>query len=42
MIAKNLIYFISNIKILLERFSVLSEIGIIPAYLMGLNIKKLR
>ena len=38
-LSKNLIYFILNIKIILaEGIQFLSEVGIIPAYLMGLNI----
>jgi glucose-6-phosphate isomerase len=36
------LYYIKHKKFLGGRYSVLSEVGIIPAYLMGVNIKKLR
>ena len=39
---KNLIYFLSSIKNVGGRYSVLSEVGIVPAYLLGINIYKLR
>ena len=37
----NLLY-IEHKKFIGGRFSVLSEVGVIPAYLMGINIAKLR
>ena len=43
MIAKKFnLFHIEHKNFIGGRFSVLSEIGIIPAYLMGLNIKELR
>ncbi len=36
------LFFIEHRKFLGGRYSVLSEVGLVPAYLMGLNIKKLR
>lgn len=43
MIAKNFnFFFVEHKKNIGGRYSVLSEVGIVPAYLMGLNISKLR
>ena len=36
------LFFIEHKKYIGGRFSVLSEVGIVPAYLMGIDIKKLR
>ena len=36
------IFFIEHKKIIGGRYSVLSEVGIVPAYLMGINISQLR
>lgn len=36
------LFYIEHKKIIGGRYSVLSEVGIVPAYLMGLNINKLR
>ena len=36
------LFFIEHNKYIGGRYSVLSEVGVIPAYLMGINIKKLR
>ena len=42
-LAKNYnLQFIEHKKYIGGRYSVLSEVGMVPAYLMGLNIKKLR
>ena len=36
------LYFVEHKNYLGGRYSVLSEVGMLPAYLMGLNVKKLR
>ena len=36
------LFYIEHKKNIGGRYSVLSEVGIIPAYLMGLNIKQIR
>ncbi len=36
------LFYVEHKKFIGGRFSVLSEVGILPAYLMGINIKKLR
>ena len=36
------IFYIEHKDYIGGRFSVLSEVGLIPAFLMGINIKKLR
>jgi glucose-6-phosphate isomerase len=41
-VKKNNLYFIEHKNYIGGRYSVLSEVGLVPAYLMGLNIKKLR
>ena len=43
MLSKKLnLYFVEHKKFIGGRYSVLSEVGMLPAYLMGLNISKLR
>ena len=43
MLSKELdIFYIEHKKFIGGRFSVLSEVGIVPAYFMGINILKIR
>ena len=36
------IFYIEHNKFIGGRYSVLSEVGIVPAYIMGFDVKKLR
>ena len=42
LVKKYNLFFVEHKKSIGGRFSVLSEVGLLPAYLMGINIKKLR
>ena len=42
LVQKYNLFFVEHKKSIGGRFSVLSEVGLLPAYLMGINIKKLR